>query len=87
MTRQRGAPAGNTNASKENRLWANAIRRAVMQSSGKKLRSLAECLIERANQGDISALRELGDRLDGKAAQSIGFEANSNELTIIHRTK
>ena len=82
-----GAPKNNQNAVKSNRLWANAIRRAVMQSSGKKLRSLAERLIERADQGDISALRELGDRLDGKAAQSIGFEANSNELTIIHRTK
>ena len=82
-----GAPKNNQNAVKSNRLWANAIRRAVMQSSGKKLRSLAERLIERASQGDISALKELGDRLDGKSAQSIGFEESSNELTIIHRTK
>lgn len=66
-----GAPDGNSNARKENRLWGEAIRRAVTQADGERLRELAERLIARAAEGDVSALRELGDRLDGKPHQSI----------------
>ena len=51
------------------------------QGNGKKLRSLAEKLIERADQGDISALREIGDRMDGKAVQAIAAEVDMN-LTV-----
>ena len=66
-----GAPLGNRNASKENRLWGDAIKRAVAQNDGQKLRELADRLIERAAEGDVAALRELGDRLDGKAKQQV----------------
>jgi len=66
-----GAPAGNSNARKENRLWGDAIKRAVAQNDGEKLRELADKLIEQAATGDVSALRELGDRLDGKPRQQI----------------
>lgn len=66
-----GAPLGNRNGAKENRLWGDAIRRAVTQSDSETLRRLADKLIEKAAEGDIPALRELGDRLDGKPHQSI----------------
>lgn len=66
-----GAPAGNRNAAKENRLWAETIRRAVTQANGKKLRAIADMLITKASEGDIQAMKELGDRLDGKPAQAI----------------
>jgi hypothetical protein len=64
------APLGNKNATK-NKPWAEALNRALLAEDGKKLRSLAEKLIERAEGGDISALKEIGDRMDGKAAQAI----------------
>lgn len=64
-----GAPIGNTNGKKENRLWADAIRRKVVQ--GKSLDGLAQKLIDLATAGDMAALKELGDRLDGKAPQAI----------------
>ena len=67
---ERGAPAGNKNATK-NRPWADAINRALLAEDGKKLRELAERLIERAIEGDIPALKEIGDRVDGKAAQQV----------------
>lgn len=66
-----GAPKGNTNATKEHRIWGDAIRRAVTQANGKKLRKIADMLIEKATEGDIQAIKELGDRLDGKSAQPI----------------
>jgi hypothetical protein len=63
-----GAPLGNDNATK-NRLWADTLRRALLAEDGKKLRSLAEKLIARAEEGDTSALKEIGDRIDGKSKQ------------------
>jgi len=36
-----------------------------------RLRAIAEKLIEKAEQGDLQAIREIADRLDGKATQAI----------------
>lgn len=67
---QRGAQAGNKNASHD-KPWSDAIRRALLADDGKKLRTLAEKLVERAEGGDITALREIGDRIDGKPRQQM----------------
>ena len=37
----------------------------------KKLRSIARKLIEKAETGDIQAIQEIGNRLDGKPAQAV----------------
>lgn len=63
-----GAPVGNKNATK-NKLWAEALNRALLAEDGKKLRALAEKLIARAEEGDVTALKEIGDRMDGKPTQ------------------
>lgn len=73
-----GAPVGNNNAGKP-RLWTAAINRALDRRARKRglkdameaLDELAEQFLEAVSQGDISAYRELGDRLEGKAAQSM----------------
>ncbi len=76
-----GAPEGNQNSSKNNRLWAETIKRAVTQSDSERLRRIAEALLTKAEDGDMSAIKELGDRLDGKAQQTI--DANiTGELNI-----
>jgi len=66
-----GAPKGNTNSSKENRLWTNTLRRAVAQGNGDTLRRIAEKLINKALAGDMWAIKEIGNRLDGRPAQAI----------------
>lgn len=66
-----GAPLGNQNARKENRLWGETLRRAVVQNDAQKLRAIADKLVEMAEGGDVTAMRELGDRLDGKPAQQL----------------
>ena len=69
-----GAPLGNTNGQK-GREWRQAIRRALAHKYGsydEGLLALAGKLIESAETGDMAALREIGDREDGKPAQSIG---------------
>ena len=42
------------------------------------LRSIAQALLFRAADGDIAAIREVADRIDGKVPQAIG---GSDELT------
>lgn len=71
MTGKVGAPEGNTNSSRDNRLWRNTIIRAIHQGDPERLRRIAEALLNKAAEGDVSALRELGDRLDGKATQQV----------------
>lgn len=66
-----GAPEGNTNSCKNNRLWAETIRRAIVQSDPERLRRIAESLLNKAEDGDLAAIKELGDRLDGKAKQQV----------------
>jgi hypothetical protein len=57
---------------KSDKIWSDAVRRAVMRrlenEEGKpqKIERLADNLVELAMDGDIQALREVGDRLDGK---------------------
>lgn len=64
------APEGNDFAKKSNRLWGETLRRIAVQNP-EKLRAIAESLYAKAAEGDVQAVKEIGDRLDGKAAQSL----------------
>lgn len=65
---------GNDFSSKNNRLWRETLRRVAAQNPA-KLRAIAEALYDRAEQGDVAAIKEIGDRLDGKALQSVDLTA------------
>lgn len=56
--------------------WRDAIRVAVNRAhsdpkKGKKLAALADALVDAGLEGDVPALREIGDRLDGKVPQAL----------------
>lgn len=81
------APIGNkfgTNA----RIWRQAIERALGKRSRvdqiEALDALAEKLLARCDEGDMAALKELGDRLDGKPAQVIQGDVE-HPLSLIQR--
>lgn len=80
-----GAPIGNTNAAKS-KPWAAAINRALAKRSliaqKEALDELAEKLLSNCEAGDMSALKELGDRLDGKPAQAIIGAGDNGEHLI-----
>lgn len=74
---------GNTNSSKDNRLWRNTIMRAIAQGDAERLRKIAEALLDKAADGDMVAIKELGDRLDGKASQQLQVTgANDGPLVV-----
>jgi hypothetical protein len=63
-----GRPIGSVNRAKP---FADMLRVALLSGDGRRLRVIAEKLAEKAEQGDLQAIREVGDRLDGKAVQAI----------------
>ena len=71
MARTNSLPTG----SKSDKIWRDAIHRAVKRSSEdgktKRLEMLADKLVAEALSGDVPALKEIGDRLDGKPAQAL----------------
>ena len=69
---QTGNPAGRGT---EDKLWRDAVRRAVKRQAadgkGTQLEALADKLVACALEGDISAMQEIGNRLDGKPTQEL----------------
>ncbi len=61
------ANRGNTHSSKINRLAADTLRRVLIQEEAIRLRNVTEALVAKAESGDISAIKEVFDRMDGKA--------------------
>lgn len=65
-----GAPKGNKNAVKENRIFGDELRKVVAQNRA-KLRLAAEKLLDASAAGDLAATKELRDTLDGKPTQAV----------------
>lgn len=73
-----GAPLGNQNAAKAKR-WQDALHKALVRfesaelkvKAGEALDKIAEGVVLDALKGDKDARAEIGNRLDGKPAQSI----------------
>jgi hypothetical protein len=77
--RRKGGQPGNMNAAKDKtKLWADTIRRAVVQNDAVRLRAIVEAMVTKAEEGDMAAIKEIGDRLDGKAQQSIDADVRGN---------
>jgi hypothetical protein len=74
----RGGQIGNTNASSNIFMWGDAIRRILLANDGVKLREAAQSLVSQAITGDVPALKEIGDRLDGKVKQVLVHEGNED---------
>jgi hypothetical protein len=86
-----GAPVGNQNAARA-KVWRAAIMRALERRKPADERiaaidELAEKLLELVSAGDLGALKEFGDRLDGKPAQAIVGDDDAPPVRIEGRIK
>jgi hypothetical protein len=78
--KSRGAQPGNKNSVKENREYRAALLRTVKQYEGRgiargdALRAVTEKLLELALDGELPAIKEVADRMDGRPAQAIHGE-------------
>lgn len=66
-------PGHTLSPGKNGKPWQQAIKQALKERENgddpKALRKLANKLLIACDKGDISALRELGDRVDGKSTE------------------
>ncbi len=80
--------AGNANSGrKQEKPFRDALRLelAKLQDDDQRgLRKIARSLIENAESGDLQAIKELADRVDGKVPQAISGD-DENPLTMVHR--
>lgn len=84
-----GAPKGNNNATKARRL-SSVLQKRMEERKDEE--NLMNVLLDKALEGDLPAIKEVFDRIDGKAKQSIDIaditdmrvdELTDKELTDI----
>lgn len=59
-----------------------AIKEAVEGSDKTKLRLVADALVEKGMAGDVQAIKEIADRLDGKVPQSIEGDGEEGQIVV-----
>lgn len=93
-----GAPLGNQNAAKAKR-WAAAIERAIERIGQvqpaekddfrtpfmKGIDELADKFVATAMVEGVTGYKEIGDRLDGKAAQQIMVGGDPDGVPVAHK--
>jgi hypothetical protein len=63
-----GRPIGSVNQQKP---FADALKVALLRGGGRRLRIIADKLADKAEQGDLEAIKQVADRLDGRPPQAI----------------
>lgn len=80
-----GAPVGNQNAKNAKR-WREAVSRALARATGQSvdagLDRAADIFVAACFGGDLAAIKELGDRFDGKPAQALVGDDDAPPLTL-----
>jgi len=80
-----GGQPNNQNA-KKGKLFYSELRKALVQQDQINLRRIADKLVEKAIEGEPWAVKEIMDRVDGKAVQTTevsGIDGEAMELKII----
>lgn len=62
-----------------------AIKEAIEGSDKTKLRAVADALVEKAMAGDVQAIKEVADRLDGKVPQAVVGDDDLDPINLVHR--
>lgn len=76
--------SGNPNGARKPRAFAEELRMALKATDASDrngLRRIADALIAKAAEGDVPAIKEVADRIDGKVAQALTGD-DGEPLTI-----
>jgi len=65
----KGGQPGNDNA-KKGKLFYGELKKVLVQEDAKKLRAIANKLVDAAQEGEAWAVKEIMDRMDGKSVQA-----------------
>jgi len=83
---QSGNPSG---ARVRGKPWRDALMRAISRRASENdpqaLEKIADAIVAAAISGDIQAIKEIGDRVDGKPAQAIiGGDEDDPSISMHH---
>jgi len=83
--REKAAEAnlGNNHSNKINRLMNDTLKRILIQNEALRARSIAEALVTKAEDGDVSAIKEVFDRMDGKVVQENKLSGDADAPLMI----
>lgn len=83
--REKAAEAnlGNNHSNKINRLMNDTLKRILIQNEALRARSIAEALVTKAEDGDVSAIKEVFDRMDGKVVQENKVSGDADAPLLI----
>ena len=82
-----GGQIGNNNGGK-NKDWQQALRKTLIQyaddrvQAGQALAVIAQGVVQRALEGDMACIQEIGNRMDGKPAQSLSISGEDDKPLI-----
>lgn len=80
-------PRRNTDgAPKKEWTWAGVLKRIAEeeQAEGNELKELmGKALIDECLKGNVAALKEFGDRIDGKAQQAVDVTSNGESIVSV----
>ena len=66
--------------------FANMLRVAIKEAHGEggdKLRAVADALVTKAISGDVPAIKEIADRLDGKVPQALVGDDEYDPIGVV----
>jgi len=64
-----------------------AIKEAIEGSDKTKLRAVADALVEKAMSGDVAAIKEVADRIDGKVPQAVIGDGDEDPINLVHEIR
>lgn len=90
MTFQKGV-SGNPSGRPKSKDWSEALRKAVRAVPDddplkrQRLELLAEALMAKALSGDVMALKEIGDRIEGKVPQALIGDNDADPINVVNK--
>ncbi len=74
---------GNKNSSKKNRLLTDTLKRRLIQDEAKRANNVINALLNKAEDGDVHAIKEVLDRSDGKVQTDTKISGDSEEPLMV----
>ncbi len=62
-----------------------AIKEAIEGTDKTKLRAVADALVDKAITGDVAAIKEVADRIDGKVPQALVGDNEHDPINLLQR--
>lgn len=60
-----------------------AIKEAIEGTDKTKLRAVADALVDKAMAGDVAAIKEVADRIDGKVPQAVVGDGDHDPINVV----